>query len=384
MRHFFAQRAFTLAFIGNLLAGLSFNLFLHLPALLVEFGADEILIGLLMGASAIAALAARIGTGVGMDRLGQRPVIVTGHLVNIVCVSLYLGVDSIGPLLWTARLTQGLAEGVLLTSYMVYAAEMVPADRRAQGIAIFGVSAMLPLALGGFLGDWAIATWGFTGLFRISLACSMVAILTSLPLPEFGERSAAGSAGRGFLTTLTKQELRPIWVAVGGVAVAVTAYFTFLRTYVDATGIGTVGGFFGAYAITVIVLRLFAGAIPDRVGVKPTVAATSVLFAGGLVALATAETAAMVTAAGILCGAGHAFVFPVLMALTIERAPTNARGSATAIFVGLHDVAKLVGAPLLGWVVVARSYESMFLVVAVVFLTTMAVAVMVDRRLRPA
>ena len=383
MRAFFSQPPFALAFAGNICNGLSFNLFLHLPLYLLTLGGDEVLIGSVMGISALTALGARIATGIAMDAKGQKRIIFTGHALTIVAVSLYLFLDGIGPLLWVARLMHGLSEGVLGVAYMAYAAELVPATNRARGIALFGISGMLPVALGGYLGDVVISWWGFTGLFGTALGVAGIALLTSFALPEIERlRVPAEHPGRNFWDTLVNPALIPIWLAISGVFVAVTAYFTFTRTYIAITGLGTVGGFFAAYALTTIAFRVLAGSLPERLGTRRLLISSSSLFAGGLLVLALASTDAMILAAGILCGAGHAYVYPALFALTVDRAPAHARASATAISAALGDVVKLAGAPLLGLVIIASSYQVMFTVVGATFLAMMAGAAVVNRRYR--
>lgn len=385
MRAFFSQPPFALAFTGNMFNGLSSNLFLHLPLYLLTVGADEVLIGSVMGISAITALAARVATGIAMDAKGQKRIIYTGHAITLGAFTLYLFIDGIGPLLWTARLMHGLSEGVLGVAYMAYAAELLPATNRARGVALFGISGMLPVALGGYLGDVVIGWWGFGGLFASALAVAGVATLTSFALPEIERLSVrTDKLGRNFAETLVNPALIPIWLAISGVFVAVTAYFTFVRTYLTITGLGSVGGFFAAYALTTIAFRVLAGSLPERLGTRRLLVLSSSLFAGGLLVLALASTDGMILAAGILCGAGHAYVYPALFALTVDRAPDHARASATAISSALGDVVKLIGAPMLGLVITASSYQVMFTVVGFTFLAMMAGAAVVNRRYRRA
>jgi MFS family permease len=125
------------------------------------------------------------------------------------------------------------------------------------------------------------------------------------------------------------------------------------------------GGFFGAYATTAVLLRLFAGWLPDRVGLKRVLYPAMVLFAAGFLLLAAAHSALAVAIAGVFCGAGHGYGFPILFALVFGRARVVARGTAAVIFTGLFDVGVLAGAPSLGWVVARFDYPVMFRVAAV-------------------
>jgi predicted MFS family arabinose efflux permease len=80
----------------------------------------------------------------------------------------------------------------------------------------------------------------------------------------------------------------------------------------------------------------------------------------GLALLARAATPAYVLFAGLCCGAGHGFVFPILSGLVVTRARESDRGSALAIFTALFDAGVLVGGPSLGAVIRAAGYPTMF------------------------
>src|SRR5690606_9258566 len=110
---------------------------------------------------------------------------------------------------------------------------------------------------------------GFSGLFGTALGVAGIAALTAFALPEIERLSVRTEhPGRNFWETLINPALIPIWLAISGVFVAVTAYFTFTRTYIAITGLGTVGGFFAAYALTTIAFRVLAGSLPERLGTR--------------------------------------------------------------------------------------------------------------------
>ena len=142
-------RAFILCFVANLLQGVAFNLFLHYPGFLHEIGARDAQIGFITSLTAIAAIGMRPPIGRAMDRRGRRIVILWGGAINCIAILGYVAVDSIGPLLYAVRILHGIAEAMLFSAFFTYAADHVPAANRTQGLALFGVSGMLPISLGG-------------------------------------------------------------------------------------------------------------------------------------------------------------------------------------------------------------------------------------------
>jgi hypothetical protein len=49
----------------------------------------------------------------------------------------------------------------------------VPARRRTEGLALFGVSGMLPVSLGGWIGDALLPRHGFPALFALAAALAL-------------------------------------------------------------------------------------------------------------------------------------------------------------------------------------------------------------------
>ena len=358
------SRNFVLAWLVSFFSGLAYFLFVHFPRFLEGMGADEAEIGRIAGATVFAALLIRPMVGRAMDRRGRRPVILVGNAAHVMALLLYPTVHAIGPWLYTVRILHGFSEALLFAAIFTLAADTIPEARRTEGLALFGVSGLLPIAVGGLLGDIILTHFDFTALFYAAIALGIVALLLSLPLRE-SVAPAPIEQHVSFLKSLAQRDLLPLWWITLVFNFALVAYFTFLRTYVDETGIGSVGAFFGAYASTAIALRVFAGWLPDRIGLKRVLYPAMLTLASGFVALSVSHTDLTVTLAGVLCGAGHGYVFPVLFALVFGRASAASRGTAAVIFTGLGDLGVLAGAPILGSVVTGYGYETMFRVAAV-------------------
>ena len=357
-------RAFLLSAAANFLQSLAFNLYLHLPGFLKQLGADEIRIGLIFSLTAATAIASRPPVGRVMDAEGRRVVILVGGALNVLVCALYLTVTELGPWLYTVRIGHGIAEAMLFAALFTHAADLVPPSRRTEGIALFGVSGLLPISLGGLLGDAILARAGYAQLFQASVAFAAASLLLSMPLRDHPPADADLPA-RGFLAAAAQRDLLPLWFLGSVFAVALTATFTFLKTYVMETGIGSVGLFFTAYSAAGVLLRLFFGWVPQRIGQKRALFPALGMFAAGYVLLALAPDARAVLVAGTLCGLGHGFTFPILLGLVVTRARAAERGAAMSLFTALFDGGVLVGAPALGAVIRLAGYPAMFTSAAV-------------------
>ncbi len=359
-------RPFVLCSVANFAQGLAFNLFLHFPGFLKELGADEVQIGLIAALTAVASIAVRPPLGRSMDLRGRRGVILLGNALNVLVCALYLTVTAIDLWIYAVRILHGLAEAMLFASLFTYAADCVPASRRTEGLALFGVSGMLPISLGGLLGDAVLARSGYAELFVAALIFAVLALLLSLPVrdrPLGGERE---EPPRGVAAAAVQRDLLPLWWIGTVFALALAAVFIFVKTFVMETGVGSVGFFFTAYAAAAILLRVFLGWLPDRVGPKRVLFPALASLAAGFFTLAWAQDAVDVAAAGVLCGLGHGFVFPILFGLVVSRAREVERGAAMSIFTALFDVGVLIGGPVLGLVIRLAGYPAMYVTAALI------------------
>ncbi len=352
-----------LAFAVNFFHGLALHGYLHLPGFLEELGAGETMVGLIFGTMSGAAIVIRPLAGRVMDGSGRRVVILAGGVVHLAACLLYLTVDSIGPWVFFVRGLQGFAVGALFSSLFTYAADIVPPSRRTEGMGAFGVSGMLPMALGGLLGDRVLAGGTYHDLFLVSVGIAVVALVLSLPLRE-PPRHAVG--GAGFFAALRQPDLMTIWFLGSAFALALAGIFSFLKPFTRAEGIGSVGMFFSYYAGTAVLARLLFGWVPDRFGPTRVLYPSMLAISASMVLLALARSEVGLAAAGVAAGLGHGYAFPILSAIVVERANPADRGSAVSLFTAVFDAGIVIGSPVLGAVAEWRGLRVMYWVAAVV------------------
>lgn len=352
-------RSFVVVSAAHFLYSLALHVYLHLPGYLGQLGATEVEIGALFGVSAAVAIASRPVLGRTIDLRGRRAVILAGGALDTAVCFLYLTVHALGPWLVVVRLLHGLSQAMLFASLFAFASDIVPASRRIEGIALFGISGMLPLALGGLLGDFILRHGAYEDLFLASGLLAGVALLLSLPLRDTPRR-ADRAPPRGITHAFAQRDLLPLWFIGLVFAMGLSATATFVKTFVLATGVGSVGLFFTAYALAAIVLRLFFGSIPERVGPKRALFPAMAALALGLAWMARAGASTDVAVAGVLCGLGHGYTFPILVGFVVARARPSEHGAVLAIFTAVFDAGMLVGAPLLGLTIRLAGYPAMF------------------------
>jgi predicted MFS family arabinose efflux permease len=357
-------RLFILVWFAGLLQELAWSVMVHFPGFLSGLGASETRIGLLYSLSAVAGLALRPMLGRVMDNMGRRPVLLGAGIGNAVAVAAMASATSISPLLVILFVGHRIFQIAIFTAMLTLSADVLPEARRTEGLAIFGLGGLLPLATGGAIGDLLLRWGDFALLFLVAATISMMSWLLVWFVPR---QPAAASDGlrRGFFSALGQRNLLPLWLLTLLFAAGLEALFTFIRTYVDDRQIGSVGGFFLVYGGVAMVVRIASSSRLDRFPQLPLVVASTLCFAVGLMGLGLASAAHHVSVAAACLGAGHGLLFPILTAQVVTRAREAERGSAMAIFTSLFDLAVLTAAPVVGVVIDRLGYTVAFVGVAV-------------------
>lgn len=373
-------RAFVLAALAMLSLNFANFLFIHFPGFLQQLGAQEAEIGWIMAAQPFGAILAWPFVGRVMDLHGRRIVILTGAWLFVVVVILYLCVASLGPFVYVVRLLDGAAATMWYAALITHAADLVPAQRRTQGLAIFGAAGLITIGLGAQSGDAILAHAGYRAVFLGALGCTVVGALVCMNLRDVGiGQPEMGRPARGLFAAAVQRNLLPVWCAALVFFVAMGALFFFLKTFVGTVNVGSVGTFFVGYSAIAMVLRFFLGWLPDRIGIRRMVGVAIVCYASGFVLLAFAQSAAYVIAAGLLCGVGHGYAYPVLFSLAVERAELRERGAAMAFFTAVDWLGLLTAGPAFGYLVELAGYRAAFLAVAFVLTAGVVLFYRLDR-----
>lgn len=346
---------FPRVFAAALFQEISFALFVHFPGYLEDLGATAYLIGLLYGVAAVVGLLLRPALGRVLDLTHRRTVLLVSGGVNTVVLLALTLTSEWGLFLWGLFLAQRLLQIAIFTAMLTYGADSIPPKRRTQGLAIFGLSGLIPIALSGVLGDVIIDAYGFTGLFLTAAIAEAIAwlLVWRLPtLPVLGRRPR-----RGFWAAVWQRNLLPLWLAGLCFAIGLETVFTFTRVYVDARQVGTAGLFFGVYGATAAATRLLGGSRYDRLPQRPLIVLSILAYAAGLALMALAESAFMLGAAALVAGLAHGAIFPILTSQVVHRSRTAERGSAMSIFTSLFEVSVLLAAPAVGFLIDGFSFR---------------------------
>jgi len=279
-------------------------------------------------------------------------------------------------------LLQRTAQVALFTTMLTYGADSIPLAKRTQGLAIFGLSGLIPIAVGGYFGDVVISEFGFSGLFLCAAGVSLLSWLVVWSLPVLPVRGR--QPRRSFWAALSQRNLLPIWLATLLFTVGLESLFTFTRMFVDERDVGTAGLFFAVYGISAAATRIVGGSLYDRLPHRPLLVWSLAAYGMGVGLMAIARAVPLLVAAALITGAAHGAAFPLLSSEVVNRARVSERGSAMATFTSIFDIALLVGAPAVGFLIDGFDYFVAFGAVSVTLIVGSMAYRLWDRRIDPA
>jgi MFS family permease len=357
-------RPFVLLVIAHFMQALGYASMLLLPLYLQHLGASRTEIGTLMATAAIAGLITRPAVGWALDTLGRRSTVIVGTVTTTLAMVLIWPVTSIGWVIYLERIVFGIGVGTLFTGYFTFAADIIPARRRTEGLALFGVSGLVPLLVNPLSDRIGIAApdlrW-FLPIVGGVIALSMVPLFF---LSEPRATKTEAKSMRYALGALRKRPLWPVWWASVVFAAMVALFMTFATVAAERRGVETPATLWLSYAFGAVFVRIFGGRLPDRIGPSNLVAPALGLYVGAMLLAVDASSLQDFLLAALLAGIGHGYCFPVLTGQVVNRSPEAFRGSALALFTALWGISELVVSPAFGAIADRHGDGAMFMTAA--------------------
>jgi MFS family permease len=353
-RHFWTASA------SHFLLGMGFWMFVVFPLHLASLGASTPRIGVLIALAPTAAVLVRPALGGLLVRRGRRWILRSGGFLNLLAVSLYTVFEDIGWGMTAIRILHGISIGALFTTFFTYAADISPVTRRTEGLAVFGISGILPTAFAPALGEELVLRAGFQAMFLAAVAFSAASLAFTWGLAE-PDDDLAEVRPHGFWRLARERRHFGVWVTAFFFSLGMSSYVAFLEPHARALGFERAGLFFFCYSAAAVVLRAFGRALPDRLGPRRMLIPALASLAAGLYLVARLDSLAVLGAAGLLCGMGHGYLFPILSGMAIEGTDRRTRGSAMSFFTAVFDLGQMLGPPFFGVVAKVAGYPAMFL-----------------------
>ncbi len=325
-----------------------------------ELAATPTEIGVAVGIFGWATVAFAPHAGELIDRRSLRRVILLGALgTGLTCFAMAT-VDGVGPRLYALRIALAYFHALGFTAVGVAVATLAPPERLSQGLGWSGASMLVMNALSPAVLEPIADRAGWPTAFTIAGMMALVSVVLGLRLPPI--RSGAGKRAKRSGSTFRRILRRPIardFAVISAIAgLAFGTMVTFEPPLALSLGREQVRGFFIAYALGAISVRLGLGHLPDRVG-RHRVAV--VMFAAYAVVVAAVGLVPvwLLEVAGLGFGVAHGLFYPSLNAIAVAGVEPEARGRILSVFTGAFYLG-FAGPSLLGPLADRAGYPAVF------------------------
>lgn len=345
-------RIFWLAYLANSALVMANALTFRFAELVHYLGGSESAVGDIVALGTLIAVAVRLSVSHVLDDYGTRRLWPICSLLFIAGCGLFIGATQFYGFLYIARIAYYVGLTGMFACSMTHIQNHVPSERRTEIIGNLGSSGFVGMILGSNLGDWILRSVheprlqflilfggaGLIGLFYLAIVIALT----------WDEEAHGRPASPTALRLMFRFWPGTVVLAAMTMGLGVTATQTFLTRYATSQQIEGIGVFFTGYAISAFVFRLLVQNWSRTLGRHWMLVRGLLGHAAGHFLLGYVTEGWQFILPSIVCGFGHALLFPAVVSLGSGAFPKECRGAGTAIILGFTDFGALVFSPILG------------------------------------
>ena len=338
-----------------------------------EFGSGKHTIGVVLSGYSLMALLARVFSGYIVDTYNRKTVLLLSYGLF---ATFFLGYLIGGSLILFAiiRTLHGAPFGTVTVSNSTVAIDVLPAERRAEGIGYYGLSNNLATAISPTVGIYMYETWGdFQAIFLLSFLMAASGFLISKTV----KHSPPSKIAAGLIPPKTSPiSLDRFFLVKGwsvGLMLAMLSFsYGVLSTYLAIYAkeeLGMTQGaaiFFLILSVSLMVSRftgsksLRAGRVVHNATVGMCVSVFSYL------AFAAIHNYWGFFGCAVILGLGNGHMFPAVQTMFVNLAPNNRRGTANSSMLTSWDLGVGAGVVIGGIASELSGYSAAFWIAAIV------------------
>ncbi|MDR1809907.1 MAG: MFS transporter [Prevotella sp.] len=373
--------------IANFLMACSFNLLMpSIPLYITEqLDVPQTQTGIVLASYAIAIMFIRPFSGYFVDLYSRKKILLISFIGYVAIFSGYFFAATV-LLFVVVRFLHGVAWGASTVSSSTLAIDVVPSERRAEGIGYYGTFMNVAMAIGPFIAIHIYQTAGFHTLLWCAVGMGLLGIiavsLIKAPQRPKVEREKI-SLDRFFLLRawpIFLNQLLPCfaWGTIG----------PFVAQYGKQIDIPNAGIYFLFWAGGIILSRVFAGRLVDRGYIHWVNISAMIIVAISFFVFAIFHNVYAFCSAGLFIGVGFGMMFPALQTLYINMAENNQRGTANSTYLVGFDLGLALGMLVGGYISGIYSFEGLFLtasclcIASIVVYRTVSMPLFEKKRLR--
>ena len=357
--------SFVLMAVANFFTVSSFGCFFLFPLFITSHGGSKADIGIVMGVTVLSSVLCRPWISEMIDRVGRKRCYGIGCItMSLLPLSYLMFRGELSgfylPLL-LVRFLHGVGLAICFTSGFTYIADIVPKERLNEGIGMYGVTALVGMAVGPVIAEIIIGEFGFQSFFIAASSLAFVGFFLHLPLAESYDGRISGSES-SFFSVLKRKKMLLIVALAFLFGFGLAASSNFVSPFAKEQHITFLSLYFIAYSSAAVMTRFFGGRLADRVGEERIIPYALITTGVGFLVLIALGGDIILVVAGFMSGCGHGFLFPCLNALALRDEPRGIRGKINGIFTGGIDAGAFSGSIILGYVGQWAGFQTLFFI----------------------
>jgi MFS family permease len=360
------NRDFSLLTLSNFLLCITYySLISTLPIYLADrLHADKSAIGLVLAAYTIASVTVRPISGFALDKFGRKMILIGALILYSVIFIGYVFALSI-TLITVLRFIQGLGWGISTISGSTVAVDIIPSEKRGEGIGYYSLSTTLGMSVGPVIGLFLVHHGSYFAMFSGMLVFSIIAIVCAGIVKVPTHIPLAANAGFNMQSFFEPKAVMPSI----NLMVVMTAYgglLSFIALYGQEMGVHDTSLFFLVFAFGIAISRIAVGRTFDKKGPALILTVCLLLDIIGFTVLALLKNPVGYFASAILIGFGNGVVFPVFQTMVNNLAEPAHRGAANSTLYTALDLGMGAGMILIGFISEHTSLSAAFICCAAI------------------
>ncbi len=352
---------FIFVFISNLLLFFSFYMLVPvLPFYLLEnLGTSGSLAGIVLSLYTISALMMRPFSGFLVDTFSRKPLYLICYAFFCVIFAGYVVATTL-VLFIVLRIMHGFAFGINTVSGSTVAVDVMPSERRGEGIGYFGMAANIAMAIGPVAGLWLHHHYSFQVVFLAAFVSGIIGFCSILPIKSIKKE-----------LSLPKQALSlDRFILLKGLPCVILLFFIGL-------GYGTVVNYIGLYSATfqanagnffifisagLILARILSARAINKGKITQMIYAGAIALVISYILLALCNSSLILYLTAFILGIGLGFTNPAFQTMLINLGEHSQRGTANATYFTFWDLGVGIGTAMGGTIIEKLSFEWMYLI----------------------
>ncbi len=351
-------RGFWLAYAANLMLVCANCLTFHFADFISSLGGSEELSGEIVRAGLIAAIVCRLGLGRAIDHFGTRSIWLASSVVYIAGGLAFLLPERLSiAIIWLGahRLLHNRQLVGMFSCSIVHIQNQVPASRRTEIIGSLGSSGFVGTILGTQLGDLIFkflpeGQLRFAAMFGGAATLGLLHALVVFWMTRY-DLHEQPSVTPGPFRLMIRYWPGPILFVAAAQGTSFVVTTLFLTRFATAMKLSGIALFFLVYSLTAFTCRWMFRDWDATFGRHGMVLWGLSGLALGQLLFLTVSSDLLLLLPAVVCGFGHALLFPAIVSIGAGRFPVQYRGTGTTLVLGFTELGTALAAPLLGMLI---------------------------------